>query len=105
LAVINSIRRRGVLLLLASLPDGSRSLIPAAWTDWRLKEALPTSIDDLPHTLGRVSDLLQARTIIDALLDRLTESARQTHPGINRPVHGISSIREPARQRSRFSHV
>ena len=73
LAVISSIRRRGVLLLLASLPDGSRSLIPAAWTDWRLKEALPTSIDDLPHTLGRVSDLLQARTIIDAVLDRLTE--------------------------------
>ena len=72
MAVISSIRRRGVLLLLASLPDGSRSLIPAAWTDWRLKEALPTSIDDLPHTLGRVNDLLQARTIIDALLDRLT---------------------------------
>jgi hypothetical protein len=62
LAVISSIRRRGVLLWLASLPDGSRSLIPAAWTDWRLKETLPTSIDDLPHTLGRVSDLLQART-------------------------------------------
>jgi len=76
LAVISSIRRRGVLLLLASLPDGSRSLIPAAWTDWQLKEASPTSIDDLPRTLGAVTDLLQARTIIDALLDRLAESAR-----------------------------
>jgi hypothetical protein len=53
LAVISSVRRRGVLLWLASLPDGSRSLIPAAWTDWRLKETLPTSIDDLPHTGGR----------------------------------------------------
>jgi len=34
LAVISSIRRGGVLLLLVSLPDGSRSLIPAEWTDW-----------------------------------------------------------------------
>ena len=34
LAVISSIRRRGVLLLLVCLPDGSRSLIPASWTDW-----------------------------------------------------------------------
>ncbi len=34
LAVISSIRRRGVLLLLVSLPDGSRSLIPAKWTSW-----------------------------------------------------------------------
>ena len=76
LAVISSIRRRGVLLLLASLPDGSRSLIPAAWTDWQLKGAPPTSIDDLPDMLGAVTDLLQARTIIDALLNRLAESAR-----------------------------
>ena len=35
LAVISSIRRRGVLLVLVVLPDGSRSLIPAEWTDWR----------------------------------------------------------------------
>jgi hypothetical protein len=35
LAVISSIRRRGVLLVLVVLPDGSRSLIPADWTDWR----------------------------------------------------------------------
>jgi hypothetical protein len=34
LAVIGSIRRRGVLFALACLPDGSRVLIPAQWTDW-----------------------------------------------------------------------
>src|ERR1700758_5596043 len=34
LAVIGSIRRRGVLFALACLPDGSRALIPAQWTDW-----------------------------------------------------------------------
>ena len=35
LAVISSIKRRSVLLVLVILPNGSRSLIPAAWTDWR----------------------------------------------------------------------
>src|SRR5262249_45045874 len=34
LAVIGSTRRRGVLFVLACLPDGSRALIPAQWTDW-----------------------------------------------------------------------
>src|SRR5262249_53515589 len=34
LAVIGSIRRRGVLFVQACLPDGSRALIPARWTDW-----------------------------------------------------------------------
>src|ERR1700686_976005 len=35
LAAISSIKRRGVLLILVILPNGSRSLIPASWTDWR----------------------------------------------------------------------
>jgi hypothetical protein len=73
LAVISCLRRRGVLLLLVSLPDGSRSLIPAAWTDWNAAE----SVGGSPRTLGTLSDLLQARTLIDALLNRLAESVRQ----------------------------
>jgi hypothetical protein len=80
LSVISSIRRRGVVLLLASLPDGSRALIPAAWTDWDaagpMKGAPPTNFGDSPHVLGTLSDLLQARTIIDALLNRLAESVQ-----------------------------
>ena len=32
--MINGLTRRGVPLLLVVLPDGSRSLIPSAWTDW-----------------------------------------------------------------------
>ena len=34
LPVIRSLTRRGVLELLVVLPDGSRTLVPAAWTDW-----------------------------------------------------------------------
>ena len=64
LAVISSIRRRGVLLVLVILPDGSRSLIPAEWTDWRPEPAGRTPADDVgddDHDLGRLGDLLHLR--------------------------------------------
>ena len=70
LAAISSIRRRGVLLVLVVLPDGSRSLIPAEWTDWRPKQVERTSADDVgdgDHDLGRLDDLLHLRKVIDAL--------------------------------------
>ena len=76
LAVISSIKRRGVLLVLVILPNGSRSLIPAAWTDWRNADA-SLSDDDIDDTssLGKLSDLLQLGKVIDALLSRHVESA------------------------------
>jgi hypothetical protein len=75
LAVIGRIRRRGVLLLLVTLPDGSRSLIPVAWTDYQLTGSPPTSVGDFPHMLGALTDLLKARTIIDALRNRLATAS------------------------------
>jgi hypothetical protein len=33
LLALGAVHRRGVALLLVVLPDGSRSLIPAGWTD------------------------------------------------------------------------
>ena len=76
LAVISSIKRRGVLLVLVILPNGSRSLVPAAWTDWRDAEA-SLGDDDIDHTssLGKLGDLLQLGKVIDALLSRHVESA------------------------------
>ena len=76
LAVISSIKRHGVLLVLVILPNGSRSLIPAAWTDWRNADA-SLSDDDIDDTssLGKLSDLLQLGKVIDALLSRHVESA------------------------------
>ena len=58
--MISSIKRRGVLLVLVILPNGSRSLIPAAWTDWRDADA-SLGDDDIDHTssLGKLGDLLQ----------------------------------------------
>ncbi|MGH8550499.1 MAG: hypothetical protein ACRERU_18230, partial [Methylococcales bacterium] len=55
-------QRRGLLYLLVILPDQSRSLIPADWTNW-----VPTSqsIQAMPDQtlLGSVSDLLQLRSL------------------------------------------
>ena len=79
LAVISSIKRRGVLLVLVILPNGSRSLIPASWTDWRDPHDTETSssADDVIHApaLGKFGDLLQLRKVIDALQRRHIESA------------------------------
>ena len=57
--------RKGRLLLVLILPDGSKSLIPADWTDLDPLSA-PTKT-----TLGSLEHLLHARAIADALLGRL----------------------------------
>ena len=62
-------RRKGQLLLVLILPDGSKSLIPADWTDL----AAPTQSIGTPAatTLGSLENLLHARAVVDALLFRL----------------------------------
>ena len=78
LAAISSIRRRGVLLVLVVLPDGSRSLIPAEWTDWSPEQADRTPAEDVgdgDHDLGRLGDLLHLRKVIEALSRRLRLAA------------------------------
>ncbi len=81
------LHRQGRVHLLLVLPDGSRSLIPAAWTDFPSSEH--TSVDDLSAdvTLAPLSDLLHARTIVDALLRQLPapdEAAAGTRAGKER---------------------
>jgi hypothetical protein len=93
LVIISSIRRRGVLFALVVLPDGSRSLIPADWTDWSAEQANQTPASDAgngSHDLGRLYDLLHLRKIIDALYDRYVdsvsckESCDAIEPGLSR---------------------
>lgn len=61
--------RKGRLLLVLILPDGSKSLIPADWTDL----ASPTQSVGTPAatTFGSLENLLHARAVVDALLGRL----------------------------------
>ena len=108
LAVIGSIRRRGILFALACLPDGSRALIPAQWTDWdeghcgsvrACREANASS-----RALSSLGDLLQLRHLVNALRGRsigvgtATEGERRaTEPGLFRPARstGGRSFGEP----------
>ena len=62
--------RKGRLHLVLILPDGSKSLIPADWTDLVV---LPTQGLSAPAatTLGSLENLLHARATVDALLGRL----------------------------------
>ena len=67
LPVLGGMRRHGVVELLLVLPDGSKSLIPAAWTD-----ADPSTVngEGVVATLGSVSDLLQVCELVTGLSPR-----------------------------------
>jgi hypothetical protein len=67
LVVLGGMRRHGSLDLVLVLPDGSRSLIPAAWTDL---EPLPEQAAGQTQTLARLSDLLRASAVAKELLRR-----------------------------------
>src|SRR5262249_41045505 len=61
--------RKGRLLLVLILPDGSKSLIPADWTD--LASSTPSIGTPAATTLGSLEHLLHTRALVDALLGRL----------------------------------
>src|SRR5256884_8062474 len=78
LRVLGSLRRHGRLELLLVLPDGSKSLVPAAWTG--LGEGQATAGGDVPAataTLGRLGDLLAACVLVSALAARYPDGREQ----------------------------
>jgi len=63
LEVLRHAQMRGCLQLFLILPDASRSLVPAAWTDFHTGSPAP-----LPSLLvGSPEDLLRLRGVVDAL--------------------------------------
>ena len=74
LNVLEGTHRKGRLHLVLILPDGSKSLIPADWTDL----ALPVQLRSTPPTsLGSLQDLLHARAVVNALLGRIALATDQ----------------------------
>src|SRR5215469_14966735 len=74
LAVLRAIHRHGRLYLLLILPDGSRSLIPADWTDFVPTEPPRAAVlTNQTATLGSLEALIHASALVDALLGRLAE--------------------------------
>ena len=65
LRVLGRMRRHGQLELLLVLPDGSKRLIPRAWTD-----AGEDTAGDVVATLGSLADLLGACALVGELAGR-----------------------------------
>ncbi len=80
LAVLGPTHRKGRLHLVLILPDGSKSHIPADWTDLASAAQPRHAVSPQTATLGSPQDLLHARVVVDALLSRLavpeSENAR-----------------------------
>src|SRR5207245_11511 len=74
LQVLGSMRRHGAAELLVVLPDGSKRLIPAAWTDL---EQPAGGGDDAVATLGSVPDLLGLSVLVSGLTARLAAGPEQ----------------------------
>jgi hypothetical protein len=67
LRVLGGMRRHGVMELLLELPDGSKSLIPAAWTD---AEQVAGEGDAGAATLGSLVDLVHVCELIAELREQ-----------------------------------
>lgn len=103
------------LNLLLILPDGSRSYIPADWTDFTDHTQVADADQARQVALASLSDLLHARSIIDALLRRLPASCDKstqptgkenkraaTEPGHSeRPAARQPGVEQPERRTTR----
>jgi len=71
LAVFGQRRYQDKLHLILTMPQGGRALIPKEWTDLEaLPPDSPTQANPHNNLLGSVRELLHARAIVDALLNR-----------------------------------
>jgi hypothetical protein len=72
LELIGWMRRRRRLELIVVLGDGSRLLVPAAWTDLEGSAGTPGA-----GTLGSLSDLLAMRRVLDGVLRSSGDAERR----------------------------
>lgn len=70
LEVFGKIQRQGQLYLVLVLPDGSRSYIPAAWTDFAAVDPADSEADAPELPIASTLHLWLFRQRIDALLHR-----------------------------------
>jgi hypothetical protein len=75
LPVLGSMRRHGARELLVVLPDGSKRLIPASWTDAALPDG--GQAGNGPGTLGTAADLLGLAVLVSVLCARSRDEREQ----------------------------
>jgi len=76
LAVYGWTHRHGRLELILVLPDGSKSMVPADWTDL-VEEINPGSNAEVFGDLASISQLLRVRVVVDSLLARQREQQQR----------------------------
>ena len=80
LEVIGGLRRRGVQLLLVALPDGSRTLVPAQWTNLKpandADEPLTPPEDNRERCIAPLVDLFYLRKCERSPRPRIDIAAR-----------------------------
>jgi hypothetical protein len=76
LPVLVRMRRHGEVELLVVLPDGSKRLVPAAWTDLEGPPGV-TDAGGGPATLGSVADLLELSVLVSDLSARSAGDGEQ----------------------------
>ena len=103
LNVFRSTHRKGRLVLILILPDGSKSMIPADWTDLGSAAQPQKSLSaQTAATLGSLLDLLHARAVVDALLSRIVAPASEAGNSPARKESPIArEISNPLRSSSR----
>jgi hypothetical protein len=74
LQVFSRCKRARQLQLLLILPDESRSLIPASWTDWAARKHGTSLAPSEPGILAALADLLKTRALVDALLGHMAQA-------------------------------
>src|SRR5208337_162357 len=101
----------GCLQLVLILPDGTKSLIPAEWTDF---EGAPAASGS-PQLVGSLEDLLRLRSLVDAFLRRSvaapvsTGADQESHASTEAELHQptdcaalpVGAVRRGAKARRR----
>ena len=108
LQVLGWTHRDAILHLTLVLPDGTRSLIPADWTDLDIikrKKHQTTNRQLTKRVLGSICHLLHARKIVDALLCRM-DSSTQIHTNTSKEESKrVSTNRSLARSAQNATNV
>jgi len=93
LDVLGWCHRGDELHLTLVLPDGTRALIPAAWTDLPVTQHAPRASPQRTRVafLASHAELLHARTIVDALLRKLN-AANTALPPAAEDIHAAAEL-------------
>lgn len=83
LKVLGFLYLKKVLHLLLVLPDGTRSQIPASWTDFHVDVDVSSQIEPPAQTatIGGIADLTRLQMLLDILLKRCDSSVSENQQG------------------------